>query len=258
MARLVCVNAWGGRILQPFLQYLKEADADIYCIQEVLDSPMQWEDELYCPNLLDKIQEVLPDHNVYYMPFCDDFFFDRPIQATVTFGIATAVRRSLMVGKVEDHFVFLQRHGPPFAPRGVDVPRGVQMVELPQHGIWIMNFHGLVTGSPYKGDSPLLLEQSRRIRALMEGKRVILAGDFNITAHCESMRILDAGMSNLIIEGGITSTRNHYWKHEDKYSDYILVPEDLAIEKFSVADTEVSDHLPLELAFMLPSSAQRS
>jgi endonuclease/exonuclease/phosphatase family metal-dependent hydrolase len=112
-----------------------------------------------------------------------------------------------------------------------------------------MHFHGLVLGYPFKGDHQKLLDQSARICELMEGKRVILTGDFNITAHCDSMRMLDKDKRNLIVEHNITSTRNHYWKHEDKYSDYIIVPKDLDVRSFKVLDVEVSDHLPLEMEF---------
>jgi endonuclease/exonuclease/phosphatase family metal-dependent hydrolase len=255
MTKLVTINAWGGKLLSPLIQYMIDQKADIYCLQEMMESVERWSDEEYCPDLLARLEESLPEYNVFYTPFMDDFFYFRPIKHKVTCGSAILVRKDIPLGRKEEHFVFLERRGPPFAKWGVDQPRAIQLLELPSLGLWVLNLHGLVTGSLFKGDSPPLLEQSKKVRSHMEGKRVILCGDFNITADCESMRILDNGMRNLIIEKGITNTRTHWWistrnePNPDTYSDYIIVPRDINVKAFHVDEVEISDHLPLVLEF---------
>ena len=79
----------------------------------------------------------------------------------------------------------------------------------------------------------------------------ILCGDFNLHPETKSMKLLEQNLKNLIVEFGITSTRSKLHKRTNKYADYIMVSEEIKINKFEAMDENVSDHLPLLLDFRI-------
>ena len=56
-------------------------------------------------------------------------------------------------------------------------------------------------------------------------------------------------MQNCISQYNITSTRTSYYTKEEKYADYMLLSNELKINKFEVFTDVVSDHAPLFLDF---------
>ncbi len=56
-------------------------------------------------------------------------------------------------------------------------------------------------------------------------------------------------MRNLVKEFGVKSTRSKLYTKPVKFADYILVSNDVKVNKFDVINMEVSDHLPLFLDF---------
>jgi endonuclease/exonuclease/phosphatase family metal-dependent hydrolase len=80
----------------------------------------------------------------------------------------------------------------------------------------------------------------------------VLIGDFNLLPETESVRLLEAGLSNLVIERAIPSTRsrlNPYYgtPQEQPHADYAFISPGLRVTGFEVPDVAISDHLPLIL-----------
>ena len=63
--KLITLNTWGGRIRQPFLQFISShQDVDVFCFQEVFDS---WSPAEGIPNdgrgdLFSALKKSLPNH----------------------------------------------------------------------------------------------------------------------------------------------------------------------------------------------------
>jgi endonuclease/exonuclease/phosphatase family metal-dependent hydrolase len=79
-----------------------------------------------------------------------------------------------------------------------------------------------------------------------------LIGDFNLLPETESVRLLAAGLRNLVIERAIPSTRsrlNPYYgtPQEQPHADYAFTSPGLQVADFQVPDAEISDHLPMIL-----------
>ena len=106
-------------------------------------------------------------------------------------------------------------------------------------------------GGP-KTDTPERLEQSRRVREVLEKHAgpSLLCGDFNLLPETESVAILDKGMCNLVRDHRVKSTRTPLYRHyenpdEPNFADYILTSPDLKVKRFQVLPDIVSDHAPL-------------
>ncbi len=80
--------------------------------------------------------------------------------------------------------------------------------------------------------------------------RRILCGDFNLTPHTQSLKMLASDMHNLVDIYQVTSTRTRLYPREEKFADYIFTSRDIAVNKFEVLKDEVSDHAPLFLDFV--------
>jgi len=124
------------------------------------------------------------------------------------------------------------------------------------HGdLYLCNFHGISQPGD-KLDNPERLRQSEMLIEFFEGKDgpKIIGGDFNVFPESKSIQMfLKNGYKNLIKEYNIATTRNRlaWGMYPDNkqyyYSDYVFVSPDIKINKFSVPDVEISDHLPLIL-----------
>lgn len=135
-----------------------------------------------------------------------------------------------------------------------DHSRALQIVELGINGnrLQVINIHG--TYSKDKQDSERSLLQSKFIINVARRKNVptIIAGDFNLHPDTESIKILNKEFRNMVDEYKINSTRPDFNDGLDRGGnvvDYIFVNDRIKVNKFSVINTDISDHLPLVLDF---------
>ena len=133
--------------------------------------------------------------------------------------------------------------------------RWLQLTEIlvPGGSLLVGNYHGIARPGS-KLDNDERLEQSRAIRHVLDAHDgpVVLIGDFNLLPDTESVRLLEAGLRNLVIERAIPSTRsrlNPYYgtPQEQPHADYAFISPALRVAAFQVPDVSISDHLPLLL-----------
>ncbi|MDO8469948.1 MAG: endonuclease/exonuclease/phosphatase family protein [bacterium] len=254
--KLISLNCWCGRALEPLLTFVREASAttDIFCFQEVLmlHSGTCAATPDMCPDLYARLAGELPGFQGFYVPMQAGYGPTRKSVCDISFGEAIFMRKGLAVGRYGDHFVYRERNGLKEGERLNFMPRTVQFVEFVAHGTryTVCNFHGLATWP--KDDTPERLSQSRLLAAFLatiNGAKV-LCGDFNIAPDTESIRIVGQGMYNLVQDSGVITTRSTLSEFAySEISDYIFVSPDVAIRSFELPAVEVSDHLPLVLEF---------
>jgi exonuclease III len=209
-------------------------------------------------NLLQELQDVLPEHTPFYRP---TKFNENPYKGTgfpvdfeLSFGLASFVRKD--IPGIKEGKVAILRHKEGVDDEYAGKPGTLQWVQIESNGrpVTIAQFHGLRT-SEGKGDTPARLQQSESVKKFIEerrkeGKEVVLCGDFNMAPDTESMSILEKGMRNLIKDYGITSTRSELYERANRYSDYILTSPGIKVVKFeAVKEPVISDHLPLYMEF---------
>jgi endonuclease/exonuclease/phosphatase family metal-dependent hydrolase len=261
--RIVSLNLWGGLAVDPLLDFIRqqEAHADLFCFQEALAAPELLPLECgFHTTLYQEIGEALPAFDGAFDPVVS---WPEPTedgrQLQVPFGLATFARRTLPISarraaRIIDHQDTLDA-----VPGLHGIVRRLQLTELrtPAGSLLVANYHGIARPGT-KLDSDERLEQSRAIRRVLDAHDgpVVLVGDFNLLPDTESVRLLEQGLRNLVIERAIPSTRsrlNPYFgtPREQPHANYAFITPELQVVDFAVPDIQVSDHLPLilDLAF---------
>jgi hypothetical protein len=261
--RIVSLNLWGGQALGPLLDFVREqaSATALFCFQEMLDGRERI--PLACgfrTTLFREMADALPDFAGVFDPVVA---WDQPLDdgrsVRVPFGLATFARRSLSIidrraARIIDHQDNLDA-----VPGLHPITRWLQLTEVAVPGgvLLVGNFHGIARPGS-KLDSDERLEQSRAIRRVMDAHRgpLVLVGDFNLLPETESIRLLEFGLRNLVIERAISSTRsrlNPYYgtPQEQPHADYAFISPGLRVASFQVPDVAISDHLPMILDLSL-------
>lgn len=262
---IMCLNAWGGKLHESLLPYLKDAAPAILCLQEVVDSPATDKDWLTYrdgahilpqrANFFRDVCAVLPDHQAIFCPQAQGKLWDDDKEIPSQFGIATFVHKALpIIGQIQG---FVHKG---YAPGGYgDYPRsrnahGLRVYfERTNRPISVLHMHGLRDLSG-KHDTPDRTAQAHRLLALNKqltdthGLSVI-CGDFNVNPESETLQILNAaGFHELVAAYNIPTTRTSHYKKAARFADYMLINDMQAVKAFDdVRAPEVSDHCPLIL-----------
>ncbi|WP_181704251.1 endonuclease/exonuclease/phosphatase family protein [Chthonobacter albigriseus] len=266
--RILSLNAWGGRLHEPLMDYIAAVDADVLCLQEVTRthaSGFGWlayrDGDLVLPqraNLFAEIRATLPGHQAFFHPASRGFLNgDDGRSHASEFGLATFVRDSLpVIGQVAGFI-----HGRFSADGWGDHPRprnahGVRLYdEAARAPITVVQLHGLRDPAG-KHDTPARLRQAEALSDLVArtrgspDERLVVCGDFNVLPDSATFRVLgELGLRDLVTAGGHTDTRTSHYTKAGRFADYMLVNAAVDVEAFEVvADPEVSDHRPLLLA----------
>lgn len=263
--RILSLNAWAGRLYPDLIYYLKNADPDVLCVQEVLrsrDEKTGW--LLYRDgdvklqqrgNLFGDLRAAFPEHDAYFCSSMRGELLDGDNSTWVEFGLATLVRRSCsVIGQAMD-FV----HGE-FSPDGWGThprPRNAHVMRLfnfeDSSTITIAHIHGL-RGTDGKHDNKERQAQARAFLKLIErvwrpDERLVVCGDFNVLPGSTTFNTLKTmGLTDLVTAHGFVDTRTSHYEKPERYADYMLVTPNVEVIDFVVtAEPEVSDHRPLVL-----------
>ena len=244
--RLICLNTWGGRLYEPFLDFLTryQGTTDIFCFQEIFRSTggeARTNFQLV-PDLYERLAKQL-EHFQSYVTEPSTSFGER---------LAIFASKSTMIDQNGDTVLCEQRT---IEANGEKMRVGsrLQWVALKHHGemLTIANVHGIwLPGG--KNDTPERIEQSQRISRFLQRREgaKILCGDLNLLPDAHSIGILEQNMRNLVRDYRILSTRSsQYPPDKAKFADYVFTSPELRVLDFRVLLDEVSDHLPLLLEF---------
>jgi hypothetical protein len=257
--KIVSLNIWGGKEKEALFSFVEgQKDAEIFCFQEIFDSPradLQFSGETRL-HLLPELSALLPEHEPYFMPAQKNFDLGGKVGIEVASGQAVFVKKPLVPeskGQVFTH------EGAPEPESWDETASDFVYVRLPFKGktLTVMNFHGIAFPAE-KLDTPVRLEQSRRIAEFVAGEpgEIVLIGDCNLMPDTESIRLIErSGLRNLITEYGIRTTRsrlNPFYgtPEQQNFADYAFVSPGISVQNFEVPEGHlVSDHLPLILEF---------
>ena len=258
--KLISLNTWGGKLLDPLLNFIKEksVDIDIFCFQEIFSGG---EDDIKLgdkgdPDLFDKIKKTLPDYNFHYQPGALPYrHYENIIKEKPKFGNATFFKKDI---QIINHEGFLTYPPEMKAEYPLDLEAGGILlnidIEKDDKNFSVANIHGFWGGGP-KDDNLARLFQSRRVLEYLRSKKggKILIGDFNLRPETESVLMIEKEMRNLIKENKIQTTRNPNYKEVEQYKDYIadycFISPNLNLKDFQVLPDIISDHQPLYLEF---------
>ena len=240
--KLITLNVWGGVVRQPLLQFFSDhQDVDVFCLQEVYhqaQASIATDEQPYCLDILQQIQQQLPDHQLFFSPVVGDGY-----------GLAIFYRKTFVAANKAVHCIHRNMH---YSGSGPSHSRYLQHItfQLEQEQLSVINLHGLWNGKG-KGDSVDRICQAYAIRRYIKlvPHPIIVAGDFNLRPDTKSMEIIAAGLVNLITDYNIQDTRTAYYTKSERYADYVLALSDLKVLEFSCLPEQVSDHAALKLVF---------
>jgi endonuclease/exonuclease/phosphatase family metal-dependent hydrolase len=266
--RILSLNTWGGRVGDPLIAWLGQADADVFCLQEMIHTPAAnsaWldyrDDGIVLPqraNLFTEVSAELPAHRGFFCAAARGPLYDGERSHQSEWGLATFVRRTLpVIGQAQD-FVHGAFSAAGFGPH----PRSriAHAVRLFDDGagapVTVAHMHGLreLAG---KGDTPARHAQAKAFvelirRIARKGERLVVCGDFNVLPDSVMLQALQAiGLTDLVTSGGHTDTRTSLYTKPGRHANYMLVSEQVEVRRFEVVrEPEVSDHraLLLEIA----------
>lgn len=263
--RVICLNAWGGRLHAELIAYLAQADADVLCVQEVVHTPTAgqgWlsyrdggQDLPQRANMLAEIARALPGHVATFCPAARGALWDGERRYDSLWGLASFVRASIPVVGQAQGFV----HGG-FSPDGYGAhprSRSAHAMRLFDFGIGgavvVAHMHGLRDPGG-KADTPARLRQAERLAEMVrsvasEGDRIVVCGDFNVLPDSRTFAVLAGlGLTDLVTARGFADTRTSHYAKPVRHADYMLVNAAVEVVRFEVvAEPEVSDHRPLVL-----------
>ncbi|MEO0768923.1 MAG: endonuclease/exonuclease/phosphatase family protein [Cyanobacteria bacterium J06649_4] len=264
--KVMCLNAWGGKLYDKLIPYLGQASPDVLCLQEVVHSPatnknwLSYRDGGHVlsqrANLFSEVASTLPNHIAIFCPAARGVLWDEEIKVPSQWGLATFVRESFPVIAQTQGFVHKR-----FSPDGYgEHPRSrsahaIRVFDYQKNrAVCIAHMHGLrdLRG---KMDTPERAEQARRFLVIANqvaeaDDPLILCGDFNVEPDSETLSILSsAGLTELVTTLTTKGTRNSYYQKPGRYADYMLVNQNVNVLDFKVVfEPEVSDHCPLILS----------
>jgi endonuclease/exonuclease/phosphatase family metal-dependent hydrolase len=263
--RILSLNGWGGRFGEELVAWLRDADPDVLCLQEVTNTPGATSPRLIYrdgtmelpqqANLFREVADVLPAHQAFFCPAVRGPLFDGDTEIPSEWGLATYVRGAFpVIGQIQD-FV----HGA-FSPDNYGKhprPRNAHAVRLHDYltsrTTVIVHLHGLrdLNG---KEDTPARDAQTDRLVALIDrirrdGDGLVVCGDFNVLPGSRMIEALRGlGLTELVTARGFSDTRTSFYRKTPRFADYMLVSGSIAVREFDVVrEPEVSDHRALLL-----------
>lgn len=263
--RILSLNAWGGRVFEPLIAYLRDVEADVYCLQEVTrtrDAPDAWleyrDGSHVLPqraSLFDEIGKALPDHAAAFFPAARGELFHGERAVPSEFGLATFVHaRHAIIGEA---LGFVHGDYSPDGWGGHPRPRNAHCLRLfDRNGgrtLTVAHMHGLRDPAG-KGNTAARVAQADALARLVptvwkRGEPLVVCGDFNVLPGSTTFEALGRlGLADLVTGRGHTDTRTSLYPKDGRYADYMLATADVEVLAFDVvAEPEVSDHRALLL-----------
>lgn len=242
--KLIQLNAESGFKGFRLLHFLRDQEADILTLQEVMSSP---ESKSIFFDLLENAQKITGLAEVFFSASRDFQLNDKNIY------YGNAILSALPITKRYDEFVSLE-----YQARW-DAALHDDNIRLFQHAVikaengtkfHLINYHGFCQPNARKDGTAETEKHCARIAEYVSQLNgpVIVAGDFNLAPDSESLAPLNNMLRNLCIENDIQTTRNFYAFVMDTV-DYIWVSHEVIVNRFEVLPDVVSDHAPLLLDF---------
>lgn len=261
--RIVSVNAWGGAMFDPLIDWVPRSGADILCLQEVTRTPglRGWtrfaDAERSLPqraNLFHDVSGALPDHQGWFVA-SDAGPIRDPDGCThrQDFGLATFVderfpvvgqRAEFVYGDFVDHDDWAIADRPRLASAARILDREDERT------ITVVHLHGLRDPAG-KHDTPDRLAQADALARFVTSVRqpddlVVVCGDLNLLPDSATFGVLATiGLTDLV---GMADTRTSRYTKPTRHANYLLVSDTAQVVNFEIAaEPEVSDHRLLVL-----------
>lgn len=240
--KLVQLNMWSGRLERQVANFFKEQQPDIACLQETISIKGNGAIFIGFEDLQKCWQK--PTYGFHAPMFSFKFMnrtarFGNGIISTMPFAGQDSIYVNLE--HVEDF---------DFEEHDYNV-RNFQHVSISLESkiLHVLNHHGFHIPEHKNGDRETL-RQMQELADYIDGLNgpVILAGDFNLAPHSQSLEQINARLINLSVKHKLETTRNQL-TYKKEVCDYIFINPEIKVNDFTASDVLLSDHRALILDF---------
>lgn len=241
--KLVQLNAWGGRLEHQLADLLTAEAADLICLQEIIST----KGDAALAITLEELQAKLGLGHSFMSPVMSFNLMNN----TAAFG--NAILSEYRFEHHETIFTNLQYQADfDFDSYDYNI-RNLQHVQVTIGGkkLNVLNHHGHHVRQHKNGDEQTL-RQMAQIAAYLDtlAGPVILAGDFNLAPHSQSLELINTKLRNLSLEYALTTTRTSLTS-KTEVCDYIFVSDAVSVTNFRTSKLVASNHQALILDFEL-------
>jgi endonuclease/exonuclease/phosphatase family metal-dependent hydrolase len=243
--KILQLNIWLGRLLNQVEALIEKEQPDILCLQEVLDA----EGTIYLPDqVFDSLKRIKKTSGLSY-----DFF--SPTNSFQVAGVQGHFGNAILSRYPLKHVetIFTNNAHNTIAQESDHIPniRNLQItqVDTPDGVVTVFNHHG--HWEPNQFGSPTSVEKLQIVADQVRKQvgPIIVAGDFNVVAESDAMRVFDNLLVDLTAEHNITTTLSQFGKVSDVACDHILINDEISPLEFRVCEELVSDHKGLIMQF---------
>jgi endonuclease/exonuclease/phosphatase family metal-dependent hydrolase len=241
--KLLQLNAWSARLDKQVINLIKSVDADIVCLQEIVE--LKGDSVLFAT--IDDLQKSGSYNGVFMSPV----FSFQIMRRMANFGNAILCKKPFLTTKtIFTNLDFKENFDYDSDDYNI---RNLQHATIEINGkkLNILNHHGHHVHQHKNGDAETMRQMKQIVNYIagLEGP-VILSGDFNLAPHSESLEHLNSKLANLPLKYGLKTTRTPL-THKSEVCDYIFVNDTVKVSGFIASDEVVSDHKALILEFDL-------
>lgn len=239
--KIVQLNVWMGKIEGALERFFASTDADVICMQEVVNSD---DATLHVSRLCFDTSRILkanPEfkYHAYFANWASDI-------ANGSFQMGTFVISKIPIVSTEKIYAYGD-----YAEHAIlaEVPSNntaVGIVKL-ENGVTIVNHHGYWCKDPMGDENSIkaFKKVGEIVEPLAKAGPLVMCGDLNIIHKSPAFRYLDF-LRDLTDENKVETTLSGV-KYQFKVPcDHILVNDGIEVKKFEVLSEIVSDHLALE------------
>jgi endonuclease/exonuclease/phosphatase family metal-dependent hydrolase len=236
------LNIWGGKLGKQIVDLINKEDADIVCLQEVIEVPGS---ESFLVEDLDEIRKKTGYPHYHFNPQ----FGYKLMNRTAKSGLAILSKIPFM----ETDAIFTRlKYIDDFDILDTDYNiRSLQRVTVEKDGnrLHVLNHHGHHIPEHKNGDDETVRQCKMIVDYMkkLEGP-IVLCGDFNLSPESESLEQINAVLINHAKERRILTTRTPL-THKTEVCDYIFTSPDIEVKDFQVLDDIASDHKALTIDF---------
>lgn len=238
--KIIQLNIWMGKIEGQLQRFFENTDADVICMQEVINSD---DATLHVSRLWFETSRILkanPEFKYYkYFPNWSSRIVDGTMQMGnfVISKIPIVSTDSIFVnGEYTENVVLVQQPSNNTA---------VNIVRL-ENGITVVNHHGFWRKTPVGDEDTIRVfkKVGEVVEPLAKEGPLVMCGDLNIIHESPAFRSLDF-LRDLTDENKLETTLSGV-KFDGKVPcDHILVNDEIEVKDFGVIPEIVSDHLAL-------------
>lgn len=239
--KIIQLNIWMGKIEGQLQRFFENTDADVICMQEVINSDDM---TLHVSRLWFETSRILRANPEFKYHVYFPNWSTRIANGTMQMGnfviskIPIVSTKQIFVnGKYVEDTILVQTPSNNTA---------VSIVEL-ENGITVVNHHGFWRKDPMGDEDTLRVfkKVGEVVEPYAKKGPLVMCGDLNIINESPAFRSLDF-LRDLTDENKVETTLSNMKFNGKVPCDHILVNDEIEVKSFRVIPDIVSDHLALE------------